>query len=35
MENILQAVLYGWTRAGLLFIGDKLRHVALPQLKLH
>lgn len=30
-----QAVLYGWTRAGLLFIGDKLRHVALPQLKLH
>jgi NADH dehydrogenase len=30
-----QAVLYGWTRAALLFIGDKLRHVALPQLKLH
>jgi NADH dehydrogenase len=30
-----QAVLYGWTRAGLLWIGDKLRHVALPQLKLH
>ncbi|CAL8110195.1 unnamed protein product [Orchesella dallaii] len=30
-----QAVLYGWTRAILLWIGDKLRHVALPQLKLH
>ena len=30
-----QAVLYGWTRAGLLWFGDKLRHVALPQLKLH
>lgn len=30
-----QAVLYGWTRAVLLWIGDKLRHVALPQLKLH
>lgn len=30
-----QAVLYGWPRAVLLFIGDKLRHVALPQLKLH
>lgn len=30
-----QAVLYGWTRAALLFVGDKLRKVALPQLKLH
>jgi len=30
-----QAVLYGWLRAGFLFIGDKLRRVALPQLKLH
>jgi len=30
-----QGVLYGWTRAMLLLIGDKLRHVALPQLKLH
>lgn len=30
-----QSALYGWTRAGLLWIGDKLRHVAMPQLKLH
>ncbi len=30
-----QAVLYGWPRAILLLIGDKLRHVALPQLKIH
>lgn len=30
-----QAVLYGWTRAIILWLGDKLRHVALPQLKLH
>jgi len=30
-----QAVLYGWTRAVLLWIGSKLRKVALPQLKLH
>jgi len=30
-----QAVLYGWTRTVLLWIGDHLRSVALPQLKLH
>jgi NADH dehydrogenase len=30
-----QAVLYGWTRATLLWIGGHLRSVALPQLKLH